>query len=553
MKAFVELYIRLDQTNSTNEKIAAMVDYFQAAPADDAAWAIYFLSGNRLKRLLKRQELKDWLLHETGYPLWLFEETYQSVGDLAETIALLLPEPTTDELDDTSLTTWVTARIQPLNKLDETERREHVTKWWRQLNNDARFVLNKMLTGAFRVGVSKRLVIRALAQVSGLDTAVIAHRLMGNWQPDADLLPRLFNPDVTEVDASTPYPFYLASPLLTDNAEHTNMADVDEVAAQLGDIQDWAAEWKWDGIRAQLIRRKGQTFLWSRGEELLEGRFPEIETAAAGLPDGSVLDGEVLAWFAHHKADKHTHKPLPFAQLQRRIGRLKPGPKLLKEAPVIFLAYDCLEHNATDIRTLEYQQRQQSLCSLVEAVGSSALQQSQAVPAASWQALAALREESRERGVEGFMLKRRNSPYLVGRKRGDWWKWKIDPYTIDAVLLYAQPGSGRRSNLLTDYTFAVWQGEPGNSDLVPVTKAYSGLNNDEIAELDKWIRRHTKERFGPVRSVKPQHVFELAFEGIQLSSRHKSGVAFRFPRIARWRQDLGIIDAETLEQVKALL
>lgn len=536
MKAFTELYVRLDQTNSTNEKVSAMVDYFTAAPADDAAWAIFFLSGNRLKRLLKRQELKNWVLSETGYAEWLLSETYQSVGDLAETIALLLPEPSTERLDEASLTAWVTERIQPLSQLDEVQRQAQVTSWWRCLDNDARFVLNKLLTGAFRVGVSQRLVVRALSQVSGLDTAVIAHRLMGNWQPDVALLPKLFNPDVAEVDASTPYPFYLASPLEAE-------------AESLGEISEWGVEWKWDGIRAQLIKRKGQLFIWSRGEELLEGRFPEIETVATELPDGTVLDGEILVW--------QDDQPLPFAQMQRRIGRLKPGPKLLKEAPVIFLAYDCLEKDGRDLRENAYAERRDILTSLLHALPDTdekeTLQLSESVVSDSWQALAALREESRLRGVEGFMLKRQDSPYRVGRKRGDWWKWKVDPFTIDAVLLYAQPGSGRRSNLLTDYTFAVWEGEPEASELVPVAKAYSGLTNDEIVQVDKWIRRNTKERFGPVRSVKPQHVFELAFEGIQESKRHKSGVAFRFPRIARWRQDLSLKDADTLAQVKQLL
>lgn len=565
MQRFTELYIQLDQTNSTNEKVAAMVDYFKAAPPADAAWAIFFLSGNRLKRLIKRQSLKEWVLQETGYQEWLLDETYQSVGDLAETIALLLPEPSTQSLDEATLTEWVTQRIQPLTKMSEAEREQRVKAWWCSLDHSARFVLNKLLTGAFRVGVSQRLVIRALAQVSHLDTAVIAHRLMGHWQPDEYLLAKLFNPDITEVDASTPYPFYLASPLLLDvnktDAEvvdcntQTNdqdMASSNTTAAalelELGSVKAWGIEWKWDGIRAQLIKRDDQIFIWSRGEELLEGRFPEIEHVAMRLENGTVLDGEILVWDAG--------EPQPFAQLQRRIGRLKPGPKLLKEAPVSFLAYDCLELQGKDQREFPYSQRRVQLeraMAQLDEQQATVLLPSECIVADQWSDLVRLHQESRARGVEGFILKRLNSAYQVGRKRGDWWKWKVEPYTIDAVLLYAQPGSGRRSNLFTDYTFAVWSGEPNTSELVPVAKAYSGLNDDEILKLDKWIRKHTKERFGPVRSVQPQHVFELAFEGIQESKRHKSGVAFRFPRIARWRQDLTIKDADTLNQVKELL
>ncbi len=528
MQSFAALYQALDETNATNDKVAAMADYFQTADPADAAWVVYFLTGRRLKRLVPTAELRQWTLAFTGMPDWLLEETYASVGDLAETLALLVD----NELDapagnDLPLHRWVEDRILPLRHMTPEERCSAVTGWWAELPVASRFVLNKLLTGAFRVGVSRRLVVRALARVSGLDTAVVTHRLMGRWEPTPAFFGALLDPEDHGEDASRPYPFYLASPLESN-------------PGTLGLCRDWLAEWKWDGIRAQLLWRAGDCYIWSRGEELMEGRFPEIEEAATTLPDGTVLDGEILAW--------RDGSPLPFNVLQHRIGRLKPSARVLREAPVLFLAYDLLELDGDDVRSQTLDWRRARLALLVDQAGDG-VALSEPLPADSWDALAASRERSRELGTEGLILKRRQAAYQVGRVRGDWWKWKVEPHTIDAVMLYAQPGHGRRSNLLTDYTFGVWDG----ADLVPVAKAYSGLDNKEIERLDRWIRSHTVERFGPVRSVHPEQVFELAFEGIAESRRHKSGIAVRFPRISRWRHDLGPQDADTLEQVRALL
>lgn len=528
MRRFADLFVRLDQTTSTKEKIAALVDYLESAPQEDAAWALHFLCGRRLKRLVKRADLRRWLAEITGHPDWLIEESYASVGDLAETIALLLPEPETRQLGDTPLHVWVEQRLQPLASQPPDVQRATITAAWASLPTTGRLLLNKLITGACRVGVSRRLVIRALAQVSGLDTAVIAHRLMGPWVPDAGLLPRLLDPDTTAVDQSTPYPFQLASPLK-------------QAPETLGALDAWQAEWKWDGIRAQLIRRGGQCFVWSRGEELLNGRFPEVETAAAGLPEGTVLDGELLTW--------QGDRPMGFASLQTRIGRLKPGATTLRKAPVIFMAYDLLEWGGQDVRATPLSDRHRQLDQVIVSAGQAALRRAQPLQGPSWAHLSTERDSARARGVEGLMLKRRDGAYRVGRAVGGWWKWKVDPWTVDAVLTYAQPGSGRRSNQLTDYTFGVWRDDA----LVTLCKAYSGLDKAEIADLDRWIRQHTLERFGPVRQVQPVHVFEIAFEGIQISKRHKSGLAVRFPRIHRWRKELGITDADSLDSVRDLL
>ncbi|MEO1512925.1 MAG: cisplatin damage response ATP-dependent DNA ligase, partial [Planctomycetota bacterium] len=401
-----------------------------------------------------------------------------------------------------------------------------------------------------RIGVSRTTVERAIAEMAGVEQSVIAHRLMGDREPTAGFFERLISTDDADVDAGRPYPFFLASPIVPPELPAGfDGTETDFVARELGDAADWLAEWKWDGIRAQLIKRAGGVFLWSRGDDNLTERLPELTEAAARLPDGSVLDGEVICWHGNGPEEDHPGGPMEFGVLQRRIGRTQIGPKILSAAPVAFLAYDALESDGADLRLSPLEERRNALASILTHAPAR-LHASPIIPFESWAQLAAERETSRARGVEGVMLKRRGSPYRSGRRRGDWWKWKIEPLTIDAVLVYAQPGHGRRAGVMTDYTFAVWDGsEPGEGRLVTVTKAYTGLTDEEFAEMDRWIRRHTKERFGPVRQVEPAHVFEIAFDSARLSGRHKSGVALRFPRMKRWRRDLGIDGADTLEAV----
>lgn len=527
MQNFSQLYQALDQTTSTNAKVAAMVDYFVTANERDAAWAVYFLSGRRLKRLVGAAQLREWLKHSCDLPEWLVDDTYASVGDLAETIALLLA-PTGQSHAEKSLADWVENELLSLRELEADQQQQRVQAFWESQNYPQCFIINKLMTGALRVGVSQILLARAVADYARLPRDLILHRLMGEWTPDSDFWKALISEDTGQAVPSRPYPFSLASPL------------EDEPEA-LGPVDQWQAEWKWDGIRAQLIRRAGETYLWSRGEELIGPRFPEIEAASGNLADGTVLDGEILAW--------NEQGVMPFAQLQRRIGRKNVGKKLLADVPCIFLAYDAMEINGQDIRSQSLQQRQELLTTVIDTANENSLQQSTPLNAVSWQELVMHRAGSRERLVEGLMLKNRSSVYETGRKRGAWWKWKVEPYTVDAVMLYAQAGHGKRANLFTDYTFGVWQ----DDTLVPIAKAYSGLDNKEINTLDKWIRKNTVEKFGPVRSVVAEQVFELAFEGINLSTRHKSGIAVRFPRIARWRHDLAPADADTLEQVKNLI
>jgi DNA ligase-1 len=527
VKAFADLYADLDSTTKTNEKVAALVRYFQHAAPNDAAWALYFLSGRRVKQLINRTKLHTWALEAAAIPEWLFGECYDAVGDIAETIALLLPPAQVDVSH--SLTWWVEERLLPLRQADEAAQREIILEAWRSLDGMQRFVWNKLITGGFRVGVSQLLITRALAQVSGIETKTIAHRLMGEWQPTPDYWSALMAEDSADADLSRPYPFFLAYA-------------IEEDLNKLGDVHEWQAEWKWDGIRSQAIQREGQVFIWSRGEELVTERFPELRDMAAQLPSGTVLDGEVLPW----KEDR----VMPFAQLQKRIGRKNLGKKILSDVPIIFLAYDILEMYGKDIRSQPLTERREQLAKVVQQMNDARLRLSPVVEMESWDALAREKDQARDMGVEGLMLKRKTSPYRVGRQRGDWWKWKVSPLTVDAVLIYAQRGTGKRASLYTDYTFGVWD-EGGQ--LVPFTKAYSGLTDAEIRQVDAFIRRNTLEKFGPVRTVTPELVFELAFEGIQRSSRHKSGIAVRFPRIINWRHDKPIHEADSLETIRAML
>ncbi len=526
MKAFAALYRRLDETTSTNRKIAAMTAYFEQTPAADAIWAVRFLIGRKPRQVVPTRQLMTWAGERANVPEWLFEASYDVVGDLAETITLLIPPPT--RTNARPLHAWVTQDLLPLREMAIETRRQAILDAWDRMDESQRFVWNKLITGGFRVGVSRRLVVRALARLSGIEAAVITHRLMGEWAPTADTFHRLLATDTADADISRPYPFYLAYPL-------------EKPPATLGPRTDWQVEWKWDGIRGQVIRRQGKAFIWSRGEELVTDKYPELAAAAARLPDGTVLDGEILPW--------RNGRPLPFGELQRRIGRKSVGRKILQEVPVAFLAYDLLEHEGRDQRGQALARRRQKLEALLDHRADDRLLLSPVLAAPDWTALATQHGESRQRGVEGFILKRHDSRYGVGRRRGDWWKWKVDPLTADAVLIYAQRGHGRRAGLYTDYTFAVRQGD----GLVPFAKAYSGLSDAEIQEVDRFIQRNTRERFGPVRAVRPALVFEIAFEGIRASTRHKSGVAVRFPRILRWRRDKTIEDADTLETLKALL
>jgi DNA ligase-1 len=559
MERFARLYAELDATTATHDKVTALKRYFAEAPPADAAWGAYFLAGGKPRQVVPTGLLRTLACELAGVADWLFEESYQAVGDLAETISLVLPESTTTS--SLGLAHWVEQRLLPLRGQPPELQRERVAAYWRELDRAGRFLLTKLIGGGFRVGVSKLLVQRALAELAGIDPKLVAQRMMGYTDLRSVPTPERFL-SLTQAgapaaaEAGQPYPFFLAHAL-----DHPP----ERFEAALGAPADWLVEWKYDGIRAQVVKRRGQVWIWSRGEELVTERFPEIELLAQALPDGTVLDGEILVWKAG--------APAPFALLQQRIGRKTLTKKVLAEAPVRFIAYDLLEWQGRDLRREPQRERRRLLEAAVE---HSALELSPLVHGADWAALAEHRTQSRQRGVEGLMLKHSQAAYGTGRTKdqGVWWKWKIDPFSVDAVLVYAQRGHGRRASLYTDYTFAVWnrpphdaaeaqaaveaigRREPATSDglqLVAFAKAYSGLTDAEIAQVDAVVRATTIEKFGPVRTLKPTLVFELGFEGLNRSGRHKSGIAVRFPRILRLRDDKPLHEADTLHTLQALL
>lgn len=527
LKGFASLVKILGTATGTNEKLDALANYFVTAPDSDKVWVIALFSGRRPRRIASSGLLQQWCNEITGIPAWLFEESYHTVGDLAETIALLLPPPVETNAAHLTLTACLEQLIR-LEKQDDAVKKDFITGWWQQMNQDERFVFNKLLTGGFRIGVSQKMMVNALAKKINLSASVIAHRISGNWDPSTTAFDQLLSEHEVTVDFSRPYPFYLAYALENE-------------AASLGQPEEWQAEWKWDGIRGQIIKRNNELFVWSRGEELMTEKFPEYQALLPLLPDGIVLDGEIIP--------SVNGEPMPFSVLQTRIGRKNITRKNLTEAPIAFYAYDLLEYDYEDGREKPLATRRQHLEQIVHHINHPVLQLSPVVPFDSWEELAAIREEARARSAEGIMLKRKSSAYQVGRKVGDWWKWKINPLTIDAVMIYAQKGHGRRSNLYTDYTFAVKDGDR----LVSFTKAYSGLTDKEFNEVDAFVKRNSIEKFGPVRTVQPELVFEIAFEGIAASNRHKSGVALRFPRISRWRKDKKADEINTLEDLKKML
>lgn len=590
MKRFAALFAELDASTATSVKVAALRRYLAEVDDADAAWAVYFLAGGKPRQLIKTAQLRALATETAGLPEWLFEACYQAVGDLAETIALVLPEPRDSGGMDTRLSQWMEQRLLPLRGQSDAAVLQALGGWWRELDPAGRFLLVKLVGGGFRVGVSKLLVQRALAAHAGLDARQVAARMMGFTDskrlPTAAIYRALLVPDPApgEADAgrepSQPYPFFLASPLDTTAAANLRAQEP---------VDDWLAEWKFDGIRGQIVKRAGQVWVWSRGEELMSERFPELQALAQRWPDGTVVDGEMLVWDASDPAPRlpgcdRPGRPAPFALLQRRIARKTLGPKVLAEAPVSFMAYDLLEAGGGDLRAAPQHQRRaqlQVLAAQLNAAPGPRLWLSPVLSAHGWDALAAQRALAREHGVEGLMLKHRHSAYGTGRQKragGEgvlaWWKWKIDPLSVDGVLIYAQAGHGRRASVYTDYTFAVWNRAPvdaaeaqavveaiaqrqppvpGGLQLVAFTKAYSGLTDEEFKAVDAVVRQHTLEKFGPVRSVRPSLVFELAFEGIARSSRHKSGVALRFPRMQRIRHDKPLHEAGTLQDLELLL
>jgi DNA ligase 1 len=536
MQKFSELVMQLGTSTKTNDKLDALVHYFSEAGSKDKVWVIALFTNRKPKRPVNSTQLAAWCVEAAKLDWWLFEESYHVVGDLAETIALLLPEWPEGRKENASKPLhYYLEKLKAIDKETEAVKKQFIFNSWYEMNQSERFTFNKFFTGGFRIGVSQKLIVNALAKTVDLSPSVIAHRISGNWDPSEISFEELLSEHTVTMDVSKPYPFFLAYAL-------------EEDVSNLGDPSEWQAEWKWDGIRGEIIKRNGEGFVWSRGEELMTEKFPEYQAFMNALPDGIAIDGEIIC-LPPLEENEEIRKPLPFSFLQTRIGRKDVSKKQLKEAPVGFISYDLLEYEGEDWREKPLSQRRAKLKEIIASANHPSLVISPEIEFKTWEELSFTRSQSREMFAEGIMLKRKSSPYQVGRKRGDWWKWKIDALTIDCVMVYAQKGAGKRSNLYTAYTFAVRDGE----QLVSFTRAYSGLTDKEIAEVDAFVKRNSIEKFGPVRTVKPELVFEIAFEGIAASKRHKSGVALRFPRINRWRKDKPVSEINTLEDLKKML
>ena len=527
--------MKLATTTKTNAKLEAIRAYFSEANSEDKIWVIALFTGRRPKRSVNSALLRNSCMQAASIDPWLFEECYHTVGDLAETISLLIPENNIDTKDvvEYSLSHYMNL-LRNIGKEDDDVKALFVTEAWAQMNRSEIFVFNKLMTGGFRIGVSQKVMVNAIAKTTDVSPSIIAHRIMGDWNPATISFDEVMSTEHSATDNSKPYPFYLAYA-------------IENEVNELGNENEWQAEWKWDGIRGQIIKRNGELFVWSRGEELMTDKFPEYKILQDLLPNGTAIDGEIISLAT--PPEEGNFAPLPFSALQTRIGRKNITAKQLKEAPVGFIAYDIVEENGEDIRTVSMEERRKKLEEIISKINVPFLHLSPIIEFKKWEELTEIRKQSRDKGSEGIMLKRKNSEYKDGRKRGDWWKWKIDPLTIDAVMIYAQKGSGRRSNLYTDYTFAVKDGD----NLVTFAKAYSGLTDKEFAQVDNFVKRNSIEKFGPVRTVKPELIFELAFEGIAESKRHKSGVALRFPRMSRWRKDKKLEDINTLDDLKMML
>jgi DNA ligase 1 len=527
LQLFAQLVTELSSSTKTNDKLQSLVDYFATAPDADKVWVIALFSGRRPRRGVNLKLMRQWCIELAQIPDWLFTECHHTVGDFSETLALLLSKTETLQHENQNLSYYLQKLIS-IEKEDETVKKNFIVESWEQMNAEEKFVFNKLITGAFRIGVSQKTIVNALAKVVDVSPSIIAHRISGNWDPLTTSFSELLSETAAVTDFSKPYPFYLAYA-------------IDDSVENLGDPQLWQAEWKWDGIRGQMIKRNNELFVWSRGEELMTHKFPEYFILKDLLPDGIVLDGEIIPAV--------DNKPLPFAVLQTRIGRKNISKKQLQEAPISFFAYDLLEYNYEDWREKPLIERRNKLEEILSSIQNKSIQISEKINFDSWDELGEIKKKSRDKNSEGIMLKRKDSVYKVGRKRGDWWKWKIDPLIIDCVMVYAAKGSGSRSNLYTDYTFAVKDG----NELITFTKAYSGLTDKEFAQIDYFVKRNSLEKFGPVRTVKPELVFEIAFEGIAASNRHKSGVALRFPRMNRWRKDKTVDEINTLDDLKEML
>ncbi len=591
---FTRLFNELDETNHTVEQLAALERYFKAAPAADAAWALHLLIGAKAPRALKNSQLREWISTVADLPTWLVDESCETVGDIAETLALLLPDPPTVPAGGSlALHRLITERLLPLAGLGPEARRDLVVTTWRELDGAQRFIWNKLITGSFRIGVSRTQVARALGKTAGVSASVMAHRLLGFQEPTEAAFRALLAAESANENFG-PYPFQTANAI--KSAEPAGDPTIESLdlfprlvgapgtgptitrPEELGSASDWQAEWLLDGLRVQVMRRGDAVLIWSQDEELLNPEFPEIAEAAQLLPDGTVLDGDLVVWPASDVC------PGTRADIQQRLSHATPGAGLQRKLPVVFIAQDIIEAAEIDQRGRPLLARRRQLAEVL-APAADRHRETQATrpasgstdgsqmdlfgspPAAaahhapfrfraaslvsfgSWEQLASLRREARDHGAAGLILKRTESCYGASVETSAWWIWPIEPLRINAVLIAALPGHGNSPRAFSDYTFAVWC----DDELVPFAKTGTGLTEIGFRAMDDFIRAHITGKFGPVRSVKAELVFELEFDSVQTSTRHKSGLVVRSARIHRRRPELSAAEADTLEALRLLV
>jgi len=527
MKAFAKLISNLEQTSKEAFKVTALAQYFSNATDEDKLWTLALFTGTRPKRVVDIKALKEFAEQVYTEGEWLFEASHQIVGDMAETIAYFLPKAKRN--GNHTLSEWI-SMIRTIFNAERIDQRDAITKAWDTLRPEERFIFNKLITGGFRIDVSLKLLSKALAIVTGKDENLLAHKLNSDWHPDEVSFETLIFTENPEAEKSKPYPFHLA---------HT----LESTVAELGDISNWQVERKWDGIRVQVIVRGNKISIWSRKGDILSSKVPELKPLAESMEDGTVLDGELICF--------KNGKILPINNLRTRFGRRNNSKKQFEESPCVFMAYDILEFKGEDIRNKDLAERRKKLEKVILQYYDEhkIILLSDIINNDNWESINSEREKSREHQVTGLVLKNKKSIYGSSRVEGDWWKWPVDPLFIDAILLYAQAGEGGSSKMYREYSFALWHGE----DLVTFAKAKSGLEDKELKELTSFVKKNTKEKFGPVRSVAAVQIFRLAFDSITASKRHKSGILLKNPRLIEWLRDKNIEDGNNLDDLKKML
>ena len=537
MRNFATLFKELDETAQADLKIEALINYFKKVPPEDLAWTVSLLLGRKIKQVISVKRLRKWSVELTQIPDWLLAECLNNVGDLAETISLILPFEGNSE--NIPLHVWIEQCIFPLKDQQEEIQKEKIVSFWHQLNSVERFLFNKLVTGSFHVDIPPKLIIKALSSFCSLNEKYISQRLIGNWVPTAGFFNFLCTSNVSDTMANIPYPF-------------NPVVQLDLKVEDLGNINQWLFEWKWNGIRSQIIKRENKVFIWSHDEDLLNDSFPELYELGSILPDGTVIEGIIIPI--------RDNILLPSAELKKRIAKRYPVKKILSDIPVSFVAFDLLEFDKEDIRNKSLNQRRNLLKEILNDITDKRIILSGVVECNSWKDLKIARSEAGKKSVDGLMLKRLYSPYSIGSETivsamqsgiltTNWYKWKNDPLTINAILLYARLEQGSTSPLFKEYTFALWH----DGKLIPFAKTSSGLTDEEIIQVDSFIRKNTLGKFGPVRTVKPELVFKLEFDGIQKSSRNKSGIVVLSPHITRWHHYKKIEEAGSLNSLTILL